>query len=231
MPMTGSPCSPPSAGDRVQTLRGDEPLTDVSRACLDLEMKSDQLGEFFPILQQGFGVAVRVGCTLAELLSLQWGLSPDYVAQRITTIFLDCRPIDDVNRAVIREGAVIALSGAMPGLVGATMRRGGYYAAMRGGITHQETAADVPARIATVRVKLFNLLLPELGAGFLRRGMSMGASELTDFLVGKPASFWQGCGKSLLNGRAVGPALLQKGEIFPPGATVCLAVNFHEIEV
>lgn len=206
-------------------------MTEFSHACLDLEMKSDQLGEFFPLLQQGFGVAVRVGCTLAELLGLQWGLSPDYVARRITTIFLDGRPIDDVNRAVIREGSVIALSGAMPGLVGATMRRGGYYAAMRGGITYQETAADVPDRIATVRVKLFNLLLPELGPDFLRRGMIPGLSELTDFFAGKPASFWQGCAKALLNGRAVGPALLQSGELFPPGATVCLAVNFHEIEV
>jgi len=194
-------------------------------------MKSDQLGEFFPLLQQGFGVEVHVGCTLAELLRFQWVLSPDYVARRITTIFLDSCPIDDVNRAVIREGAVIALSGAMPGLVGATMRRGGYYAAMRGGITYQETAADVPDRIATVRVKLFNLLLPELGPDFLRRGMILGPSELTDFFAGKPASFWQGCGKALLNGKAVGPALLQNGEIFLPGTTVCLAVNFHEIEV
>lgn len=194
---------------------------------LDLEMKSDQLGEFFPILQQGFGVAARVGCTLDKLLGLQWGLSPDYTARRITTIFLDGRPIDDVNRAVIREGSVIALSGAMPGLVGATMRRGGYYAAMRGGITYQETAADVPDRLATVRVKLFNLLLPELGPDFLRRGMILGSSELTEFFAGKAASFWQGCGKALLDGRAVGPPLLQSGELFPLGATVCLAVNLR----
>ena len=194
-------------------------------------MKSDRLGEFFPILQQGFGVAARVGCTLGTLLSRQWGLSPDYVARRITTIFLDGRPIDDVNRAVIREGSVIALSGAMPGLVGATMRRGGYYAAMRGGITYQETATDVPDRIATVRAKLFNLILPELGPDFLRRGMLLGQSELRDFFAGKPDSFWHGCGKALLNGRTVGPALLQSGELFPLGATVRLAVNFHEIEV
>jgi hypothetical protein len=190
-------------------------------------MASGQLGEFFPLLQQGFAVTAHVGCTLDKLLGRQWNLTDDYVARRVTTIFLDGRAIDDVNTAVIREGSVIALSGAMPGLVGATMRRGGYYAAMRDTITYRETAVTaVPARIATVRVKLFNLLLPELGPNFLRRGIIVNSSELTDFLGSKDGSFWQGCSSALLNGSPARPALLQSGEPFSPGEAVRLTINF-----
>jgi hypothetical protein len=193
---------------------------------LILTMKPGQLGEFFPILQQGFFVTAHVGCTLGRVLNRQWELSPEYVAQRITTIFLDGRAIDDVNGAIVREGSVIALSGAMPGLVGATMRRGGYYAAMRGSITYRETGTDHVDRIAPVRVKLFNLLLPELGPDFLRRGMILGATELAEFLGNKPAAFWQACSKALANGTLVGPALLQSGELFPPGEMVRMTVTF-----
>lgn len=203
-------------------------MTGAPLTSLGLTMESDRLAEFFLLLQQGVVVTARVGCTLDKLLSEQWGLSPDYVAQRITTIFLDGRAIDDVNRAVIREEAVIALSGAMPGLVGATMRRGGYYAAMREGITYQEAAADAPDRIATVRVKLFNLLLPELGPAFLRRGIIITASGLADFLRTKSASFLEGCSTAFLNGMPLGPEALQQGETISPGKAVLLSVTFKE---
>lgn len=202
-------------------------MTEVPRTNLVLTMTSGQLREFFPLLQQGFAVTAHVGCTLDKLLGRQWKLPDDYVARRITTIFLDGRAIDDVNTAVIREGSVIALSGAMPGLVGATMRRGGFYASLRGSITHRESTEAVPERIAKVRVKLFNLLLPELGPDFLRRGIIVSSSELMDFLGSRDGSFWQGCSSAFLNGSPAGPALLQSGEPFSPGETVRLTVNFR----
>ncbi len=148
---------------------------------LVLEMKSGQLGEFYPLLQQGFAVTVRVGCTIDLLLSREFGLSPDYVTKRITTIFLNGQAVDYIKRTVVKEGAVIALSGAAPGLVGAILRRGGHYAAMRGEITYWETAAAATSRLAKIRVKLFSILLPELGAHFLHRDIVLTSSELADF--------------------------------------------------
>ncbi len=201
-------------------------MTELPGQRLELTMRADQLGEFFQVLQQGFLVTARVGCTLDRLLSRQWALSPDYVAQRITTIFLDSRPVDDVTTAIVREGSVIALSGAMPGLVGATMRRSGYYAALRGGISYRPTTGDVSDRIGTVRVKLFNLLLSELGPGFLNRGMILTTPELREFLKSRPESFWRGNITALLDGRAVGAALLQGGDILHPGGALRLTVNF-----
>ncbi len=201
-------------------------MSDDRNTNLILTMEADRLGEFFLLLQQGVTVEARVGCTLDSLLSQQWNISREYAAQRITTIFLNSRPIDSLASALVREDAVIALSGAMPGLVGATMRRGGYYAAMREGITHHDTASDIANRVATVRVKLFNLLLPELAPNFLRRGINFSTGELSGFLKCKSDFFWQGCRSALLDNYPVSPLSLLGEDLFPADATVRLSVNF-----
>lgn len=196
---------------------------------LHLEMATDRLAEFFPLLQQGVGVTVQVGCPLGEILNSQWGIPADYVAARITTIFLNHRPVDDVNRTIIGDGATIALSGAMPGLVGATMRRGGYYGAMRGGITHEEGAVGATRQQGMVCLKLFNLLLPELGPDFLRRGIVLDSAELAKFFRSKPAFFWEGCRSVLRQGKLVDPSLLTGESILPANATVILTVALQGV--
>jgi len=148
-------------------------------------LRGDQLSAFFPILQSGVRVVFRSGVTLEELLVQQWGISADYVASRITTLFVNSRAVDNVATTLVHGGGVVALSGAMPGLVGATMRRGGFYAAMRGAMTYREDVAAGGSGIAWVRVKLFNLLLRELGPGFLARGIVMTAAELSAFIRGE----------------------------------------------
>lgn len=142
-----------------------------------LMVKQDQLSTFFPLLQRGVTVQAIVGCSLRELLTGQFGIPADYVTGRITTIFLDNSPVDDLD-STIREGARVTLSAAMPGLVGAVMRRSGFYAALRQGITHAESADQVEAASGTVRLKLFNLLLPELAPLILARGILLERSEL-----------------------------------------------------
>ena len=193
---------------------------------LILTMKPERLGDFYLLLQQGVTVEAHVGCTLDRLLNRQWEIPEDYALQRITTIFLNSRPIDDLASASIREDDVIALSGAMPGLVGATMRRGGFYAAMREGITYHDNAIDISDRVATVRVKLFNLLLPELGPGFLYRGINISATELYEFMKGRTDSFWQGCNSAFLDNHPVSPLALQSEDLFLPGSIVRLSINF-----
>lgn len=194
---------------------------------LTLTLPPALTGEFFPILQRGFLVTAHVGCTLDRLLCRQWGIAPEYVASRITTIFLDAKATDDVNLAIVRDGATVALSGAMPGLVGATMRRGGHLAAMRSGMTHKETATVATDRIGTVRVKLFNILLPELGPEFLKRGLLMSCDEVTSFFRERDGAFWQACGGAILNGTPVGSGLLRATNPFCTGGTVRLTVNFR----
>jgi hypothetical protein len=154
----------------------------VPRLRLDMVLRKEALAFFTPLLQSGVLVVCRTGTTLEELLVEQWGLDPSYVAGRITTLFLNSRAVDSVATTWVPSGSTVALSGAMPGLVGATMRRGGYYAAMRGAMTCRQDDDATHAGIGRVRVKLFNLLLGELGPGFLARGIVLEAGELAGFV-------------------------------------------------
>jgi hypothetical protein len=152
----------------------------VNLETVTLRLAVDQLNIFFPILQSGVTVPAIVGCSLKGLLCEQFAIPADYVTDRITTIFLDNRPVDDIDRTVVQDGSRITLSAAMPGLVGATMRRGGFYAALRQGISHvKESGASVGA-CGIVRLKLFNLLLAELGPLILARGLILEKAELDD---------------------------------------------------
>jgi len=157
-------------------------VSDETKKSLVLTLMPDQLNAFFPLLQKGVTVPATVGCTLKSLLCDQFAIPADYVTDRITTLFLDNRPVDDLDRTIVQDGSRVTLSAAMPGLVGATMRRGGFYAALRQGISHAVDSREVVGDSGTVRVKLFNLLLAELGPLVLARGLILEQGELAELL-------------------------------------------------
>ena len=155
---------------------------------------------FFQFLQQGFRVKVQTGCTVKSLLCEQLGLDSEYIERRIKTLFLDGKPVDDVNSAIVRDGSTLALSAAMPGLVGAVLRRGGFYASMRSTISHrEETDAERLQENGMVSLKLFNILLKEIGPAFLKKGIWIHGKDLQNFIEGKSDDFWAGCKKAILD--------------------------------
>lgn len=153
-----------------------------------LRIASDQLSTFFPYLQRGVTVPAQTGCTLRSLLCEQFAIPADYVTGRITTIFLDNKPVDDLDRALIRPGARVTLSAAMPGLVGAVMRRSGFYAALRAGISHAERQETAEKGEGRVTLKLFNLLLSEVGPVVLARGIVLKRREVDALLRELPGA-------------------------------------------
>ena len=100
---------------------------------------------FFLLLQQGVRVRRRVGCRLAAFLREELGAGQETIG-RIQSIFLDGRPVDDIAATLVLDGSTLALSAALPGLVGATLRRGGTYSSFRSGITHREGGARARRR-------------------------------------------------------------------------------------
>jgi hypothetical protein len=126
------------------------------------------------LLQRGVWCRASTPVPLGQFLIEQLGLGEAYVRDRIETIFLDGLVVDDLERSIVHDGSTVTLSAAMPGLVGATLRRGGFYKAMRSEISWSaQSSADEPV-VATpglVRVKLFNLILREAGPDLLRRGV------------------------------------------------------------
>ncbi len=170
MKQTSSDHSPDSA--KVQTVA--------------LQLTDDRLSAFFPLFQKGVTIPAIVGCTLKSLLVDQLAIPADYVTDRITTIFFNNSPVDDLDRTIIQDGSRVTLSAAMPGLVGATMRRGGFYAALREGISHAAESGQTVDASGTVRLKLFNLLLGELGPTLLARGVILERDELNELLCNLP---------------------------------------------
>jgi hypothetical protein len=143
-----------------------------------VELPEGGLQRLAAAFQQGVTVRVPDGTSVSDFLVEVLGVDPGYVRSRISTVFLDGSVVDDVETARLHQGSRLALSAAMPGLVGATLRKGGYYAAMRAAIT---LAADGPGTTdgstALVSVKLFNLLIEELGPVLLAHGVALPAAE------------------------------------------------------
>ena len=143
------------------------------------------------LLAPSFSVRGRVGIDLKTFVCQELGVHQDYFDERIQTIFLDSRPVDDVTTARVHDGSVLALSAAMPGLVGATFRKGGQYSWMRRSISHAGDDRVDDAKEGWVAVKLFNMVLKELGPGFLERGIWIDGRRVQDFLKKQPQAFLQ----------------------------------------
>jgi len=156
-------------------------------ARLALIVKAELVPIFFQLLGQGFKVNVQIGCSLKELLCNQLGINEDYLTERIKTIFLNAKVVDDVKSANITEGSVLALSGAMPGLAGAILRSGGIYAGMRSQISHDQNQSSLPVGAAKITLKLLNLIAKELGPSFLQNGVLINRKKLQEFTE----SHWQ----------------------------------------
>jgi hypothetical protein len=162
-------------------------MTEAVRT-LEISLPPDSLAIFFPLFQDGVELEVRVGVTIKQLLVDQFGIDLDYLAGRITTIFLNGKTVDDTATAVLHDGSVLALSGAMPGLVGATLRTGSFYAAMRGSQTYVAEGEGSGLMPGCIKIKLFNLLLQELGPHLLQHGILLSGPQLQSLFSAKNAS-------------------------------------------
>jgi len=161
------------------------------------------LAAFSPLLQKGFLIRALSGTSIRAVLCDQLGVSSQYLDDRINTIFLDSKPVDDVDSAIIKEGSVLALSAAMPGFVGAAFRKGGYYALMRKNITHVEESGPTTSREGFFILKLYNFVAKELGPLFLESGIWLRNNDVKELFQGRPDNFWSGCRSCTIGGRVV----------------------------
>jgi hypothetical protein len=148
-------------------------------------------------------VETPVGCSVKTVLNNTLGMDDNYVEDRIKTIFLDAKPVDDIKTACINDGSVLALSGAMPGLAGATLRRGGQLASFRGSISCRSDGKNALSQEGHVVVKLFNLLVDDLGPIFLKQGILLKSKQLKDFFGSRPADFWPSLKSAYLDSQKI----------------------------
>jgi hypothetical protein len=180
-----------------------------SAPSIRLKINAAQFSVFEPELSQGVGLDVRLSCSIEQLVCGELGVAPEYLDDRIQTVFLNSKAIDDVATATVTPGSVLALSAAMPGVAGATLRKGGRYAPMRQAISY-ETAADPACRTrGTITLKLFNMIAREIGPAIMQRGVRLSASRLASLIVKNADDLALAVTGLLLDDRPVSLAELQ----------------------
>ena len=140
---------------------------------------------FSALLQGGVFCPLATRCSVQDFLTGQLEIDPDYVRDRIATVFVDGSVVDDLEAATLRPGSTLTLSAAMPGLVGATLRKGGFYSAMRSEISWKaddETRLPLDGPPGTIRLKLFNTVLRDIGPVLFQRGVLVARQAALDAL-------------------------------------------------
>jgi len=153
---------------------------------VEFNLSPEGIPSFFPLLQKGFMVKARVGVSVQTFLGDHAGLSPEYLRDRVKTIFLDGKSVDDLDKTLIPDGSRLALSAALPGLAGAVLRRGSPFAGLRSRVGEGEKDLPGKPEEGFVYLKLFNLLLPELGPVFLRKGILIPREDFQEFWESLP---------------------------------------------
>ena len=170
--------------EKIDQSRYPQIIGDTTAMHLCMQVDSALLPLFFQLLGSGFIVNFSDSCSVKELLCARLGIHAQYLAERIQTLFLNAKVVDDVNACIVDAGSTLALSGPLPGLAGATFRRGGFYAALRSQISYDKTTSP-PSLPGTgqITLKLFNLVVKELGPVFLQKGILIKGQRLQEFIA------------------------------------------------
>lgn len=169
---------------------------------ITLALSGNALGRFLPILGEGILLSGPSGATVEDFLVKTAGISAAYLKERVQTVFLDGRALDDFSSARVADGATLALSAAMPGLAGAVLRRGGRYAALRREISHEAQSSSGAFGEAFVTLKLFNLIAREQGPQLLERGILIPGARWCDFVQRQGRWAWEGCRTADVDGQS-----------------------------
>ena len=79
---------------------------------------------------------------------------------------------------------------------------------MRSQVSHRKVTNSEPLQEGVVFMKLFNLLLKDLGPTFLNRGFLINGRDVSDFFKRQPDDFWAGCHMARLGGKELDVAEL-----------------------
>jgi hypothetical protein len=183
---------------------------DLTMQHVRLDVKAYLIPRFLNIIERGFNLKVKTGQSIRELFCGQFGISDDYFDNRIQTIFLDGKAVDSTDNAWVENGSRLALSAAMPGLVGATFRKGGRYASFRGTISYSKSKKSVARGEGEITLKFFNMIAKELGPAFLQKGIIVEGKRFKDFAQRNAEDLKAGCNSIHLNDEKADVARLLK---------------------
>jgi hypothetical protein len=174
---------------------------------------------------RGFYLAGPPGASIRQVLNEWAGISSDYLDTVVQTVFHNGRAVDDDRKAMAADGSVIALSAAMPGLVGAAFRKNSPVAGMRtidfppqtdrpdAGFAAESNAGSAAgpspgSEPITITLKFFNRVNADLGPVFLQRGIRVSGQTAHDVFKQYRDRLETFCTKAMINERpATFPAI------------------------
>jgi hypothetical protein len=171
-------------------------LITVELHCDDIALKV-----FQQLFQGGVILQVQVGVSVRDVLCRQLEIADEYVDNRVNTIFLNSMPVDDIDTATVSDRTVLALSASMPGLAGAVMRKGGFFAGLRSTISYSEGKVAPDSGTGELVLKLYNMTASEVGPHILERGVLIEVDKLREFFAERVQRFWEGCSQALVDGK------------------------------
>lgn len=155
---------------------------------LTLTVHNRDLPFYTTLLQSGVEIKSTNSETMGHFLNRLPGFTMDYVSDTVQTIFLNGTAVDDLTTPLGSDGAVLAISAAMPGLAGAIFRRNSFHAALRTKTdSHIEAGKEVESTLVTL--KLFNSIALERGAELLEMGVVIKTVNFNSFLEKRTALF------------------------------------------
>lgn len=177
-------------------------MTAAESAVMTIELHCDELAlrVFERLFQHGVILEAELGVSIRDVLCRQMGLSEDYVDNRINTVFYNSMPVDDIDEAIVADGAFLALSASMPGCAGALLRKGGFFSTMRSTISYSDDGNRQDQGKGEITVRLYNITAREVGPHMLERGVIVRCEQLKQFFTQRAERFWEGCSRIKING-------------------------------
>jgi len=165
---------------------------------IHISIDKEIVSTFFWFLEKGVKKEIFVGSSIRELLSEQLNVSMDYIDNRIKTLFLNYNPVGDINKTIVNDGAILALSTAMPGLAGATFRR---MESSEPSLNKIDDKKNLEQEKGIIVLKFFNMVLEELGPALLESGVLIPKDELVRFFTEHSGAITAACNKLEMNNK------------------------------
>ncbi|KAF1075448.1 hypothetical protein [Halodesulfovibrio sp. MK-HDV] len=123
-------------------------------------------------------VTADIGDSMMNFLTQRLEFDAEYIDAQVKTIFINGKPVDDLDTASVPADARIALGAVAPGVAGMTMVRNSPISGMRSGITYQNTEPVQKITEGTVTLLLFNAIMEDKGLQILKKGITISAGKL-----------------------------------------------------
>lgn len=134
-----------------------------------VERQNAEAFDISRLLQKGVYIEKPDTVSVSGFISELLGIDPAAIGAKVGTVMLDNKVVDDPATAPL-DGETLVLSGAMPGLVGAMLRSGSPYGAMRSKITSDTRRSPGAAGSGLIRVKALNTILRDYRQRIVDRG-------------------------------------------------------------